>query len=144
VLENTAPIGMFPVTMEGPHGIQVSPRGDHFYVTTGHGTPFGYLWKYAAADDRLVGRVMLGDFPATAQVSPDGAWVYVVNFNLYGEMVPSSVSVVDAEAMVEVARLTTCVMPHGSRFNAARHRLSPESRRGCSDGRTDSEALEYN
>jgi WD40 repeat protein len=42
----------------------------------------------------------------------------VVNFNLHGDMVPSSVSVVATEAMVEIARLTTCTMPHGSRLNA--------------------------
>jgi hypothetical protein len=45
-------------------------------------------------------------FPATLQVSPDG--LYVVNFNLHGDMVPSSVSVVDADAMFEMARITTC------------------------------------
>jgi DNA-binding beta-propeller fold protein YncE len=56
-------------------------------------------------------------FPATLQVSPDGAFVYVVNFNLHGEMVPSSVSVVAADEMIEVARITTCKMPHGSRLN---------------------------
>ncbi|HET9010872.1 MAG TPA: hypothetical protein VFN38_03610, partial [Gemmatimonadaceae bacterium] len=45
------------------------------------------------------------------------AFVYVVTFNLYGEMVPSSMSVVTADEMVEVARVTTCTMPHGSRIN---------------------------
>ena len=115
-VERTFSIGINPVEPDGPHGIAVAPDGRYYYVTTGHGTPFGSLWKYAAEDDRLVGRVMLGDFPATLQVSPDGAWVYVVNFALYAEMGPSSVSVVDAEEMVEVARVRTCAMPHGSRF----------------------------
>jgi len=40
-----------------------------------------------------------------------------VNFNLYGDMVPSSVSVVATDEMVEVARIPTCIMPHGSRLN---------------------------
>jgi hypothetical protein len=62
---------------------------------------------------------VLGSFPATVQVSPDGWYAWVVNFNLHGEMVPSSVSVVETSAMVEVARITTCTMPHGSRLNAA-------------------------
>src|SRR6185436_18132323 len=43
---------------------------------------------------------------------------YVVNFNLHGDMVPSTVSVVATEPMLEVARITTCTMPHGSRLNA--------------------------
>jgi DNA-binding beta-propeller fold protein YncE len=51
-------------------------------------------------------------------VSPDGALAFVVNFNLHGEMVPSSVSVVSTDEMAEVARITTCAMPHGSRLNA--------------------------
>src|SRR6185436_18694800 len=42
---------------------------------------------------------------------------YVVNFNLHGDMVPSTVSVVATEPMLEVARITTCTMPHGSRLN---------------------------
>jgi DNA-binding beta-propeller fold protein YncE len=61
--------------------------------------------------------VELGNFPATVQVAPNGAYVFVANFNLYGDMVPSSVSVVYGDAMVEIARVPTCVMPHGSRLN---------------------------
>jgi DNA-binding beta-propeller fold protein YncE len=63
--------------------------------------------------------VELGNFPATLQVTPDGGFVYVVNFNLHGEMVPSSVSVVSTDPFIEVARIETCTMPHGSRLNAA-------------------------
>jgi DNA-binding beta-propeller fold protein YncE len=102
---------------DGPHGLAVSPDGQAYYVSTAHGVPNGQLWKYSTADDRLLGRVELGLFPASMQVSPDGHYVYVVNFNLHGEMVPSSVSVVATAEMLEVARLTTCTMPHGSRFN---------------------------
>ena len=110
--------GMMPADVDGPHGVAMSPDGKFYYVTTAHGTPFGFLWKYATANDSLAGRVMLGNFPATAQVTPDGAFVYVVNFNLHGEMVPSDMSVVSADEMVEIARITTCTMPHGSRINA--------------------------
>jgi DNA-binding beta-propeller fold protein YncE len=116
-VERTHMTGIKPSDVDGPHGVAVSPDGKFYYVTTAHGSPFGYLWKYAAHNDSLAGRVMLGNFPATAQVTPDGAFVYVVNFNLYGEMVPSSMSVVAADEMVEVARVKTCTMPHGSRIN---------------------------
>jgi DNA-binding beta-propeller fold protein YncE len=50
-------------------------------------------------------------------LSADGSLLWVVNFNLHGDMVPSSVSVVATEPMLEVARITTCAMPHGSRLN---------------------------
>ena len=110
-------VGMMPADADGPHGVAVAPDGRHWYATTAHGAPFGSLWKFAAGSDSLVARVMLGNFPATMQLSPDGAWVYVVNFNLHGPMVPSSVSIVAADQMVEVARVQTCTMPHGSRVN---------------------------
>src|SRR5438477_11328840 len=57
-------------------------------------------------------------FPATIDLSPDGEFLYVVNFNLHGDMVPSSVSVVATDDMTEIARIPTCAMPHGSRLNA--------------------------
>src|SRR6185503_4204488 len=44
-------------------------------------------------------------------------FAYVVNFNVHGEMVPSSVSIVGTDDMLEIARVETCTMPHGSRIN---------------------------
>lgn len=110
-------VGINRADPDGPHGVAVAPDGEHYFVTTGHGTPNGMLWKLRTADSRVVGRTELGLFPASLQVSPDGHYAYVVNFNLHGDMVPSSVSIVSTAEMVEVARLTTCTMPHGSRFN---------------------------
>jgi DNA-binding beta-propeller fold protein YncE len=117
-VEREHTVGILPTDPDGPHGVAVSPDGGHLFVSTGHGTPYGALWKYSTRGDRMEGRVELGLFPATLQVSPDGYLAYVVNFNLHGEMVPSSVSVVATDEMLEVARIPTCVMPHGSRLNA--------------------------
>jgi len=116
-VERTLGTGLMPTDVDGPHGVAVSPDKKFYYVSLGHGRPFGYVWKYAADDDKVVGRVQLGLFPATMDVSPDGEFVYAVNFNLHGDMVPSSVSIVAAGEMLEVARVQTCTMPHGSRFN---------------------------
>jgi DNA-binding beta-propeller fold protein YncE len=41
----------------------------------------------------------------------------VANANFHGEMAPSSISIVATDGMAEVARVTTCTMPHGSRLN---------------------------
>ena len=117
-VERERRIGLNPTELLGPHGVAIAPDGKYYYVTTAHGTPFGALWKYTTDRDSLVGKVDLGAFPATLQVSPDGAYVYVVNFNLYGDPVRSSVSVVYGDQMVEVTRIPTCIMPHGSRLNA--------------------------
>lgn len=122
-VEKVVAVGMSPVDPDGPHGVALSPDGEHYYVTTAHGLPGGILWKLRTADDQPVGRAVLGPFPATAQVSPDGFYVWVVNFNLHGDMATSSVSVVESGEMVEIARIPTCTMPHGSRLDAsgARH-----------------------
>jgi DNA-binding beta-propeller fold protein YncE len=117
-VEREMKISLNPTELAGPHGIAVSPDGRHYYVTTAHGFPSGSLWKFTTVGDSLRGRVQLGAFPATVDLSPNGAYAWVVNFNLHGDMVPSTVSVVYVDEMVEVARMSTCVMPHGSRLTA--------------------------
>jgi DNA-binding beta-propeller fold protein YncE len=121
-VEREQRIGTNPTELVGPHGLFVSPDGRWYYVSTAHGTPNGALWKFSTETGEQAGRVVLGRFPATVQVAPGGHYAWVVNFNLYGAMVPSSVSVVYTDDMVEVRRIPTCVMPHGSR-------LSPDGRR---------------
>jgi DNA-binding beta-propeller fold protein YncE len=117
-MERETRIGLNPTEPNGPHGLAVSPDGRHYYVTTAHGFPGGSLWKLTLQGDTVKGTVKLGAFPATLQISPDGAFAYAVNFNLHGDMVPSSVSVVYLDDMIEVSRIRTCTMPHGSRLTA--------------------------
>jgi DNA-binding beta-propeller fold protein YncE len=109
--------GDMPVDIDGPHGIVLSPDRQFYYVTLAHGRPFGSVWKYSTKNDARLGKASLGLFPATLDVSPDGNFLFVVNFNLHGDMVPSSVSVVSTQTMTEIARIQTCTMPHGSRLN---------------------------
>jgi DNA-binding beta-propeller fold protein YncE len=109
--------GDMPIDIDGPHGIAVAPDKRFYYVSLAHGRPFGSVWKYDANGDRVIGQTTLGLFPATMDISRDGDLLFVVNFNLHGDMVPSSVSVVATEPMLEVARIPTCSMPHGSRLN---------------------------
>lgn len=116
VVEKTVGVGESAVEMEGPHGLQISPDGKYLHMTTGHGSPDGKYWKFELGPDTLVGPgIHLGYFPASLDVTPDGLYAFVVNFNLHGEMVPSSVSVVYTPTNTEVARTQTCTMPHGSR-----------------------------
>ncbi len=118
-IDHQVDTGDMPVDIDGPHGIVVSPDRQFYYVSIAHGRPFGTIWKYSTRNDSVQGKATLGYFPATVDVTPDGNFLFVVNFNLHGDMVPSSVSVVSTETMTEVARLQTCTMPHGSRINAA-------------------------
>jgi DNA-binding beta-propeller fold protein YncE len=117
VVERTWEIGELPAEMEGPHGVQITADGRHMIVTTGHGFPDGKMWMYLLGPDTLVAPgVLLGNFPASLDVTPDGRYALNSNFNLHGDMVPSSISMVYTPTMTEVARIVTCTMPHGSRI----------------------------
>ncbi|TVP55940.1 MAG: YncE family protein [Gemmatimonadales bacterium] len=108
---------------EAPHGIAVDAGGGTVYLTTGHGLPSGKLWAIEAGSGRLLADpVDLGRFPASLDVSPDGGYVAVANFNLHGRMEPSNISVVRVDGMTEVGRIETCTMPHGSRVHPAGRR----------------------
>ena len=115
--EHETHIGLLPVDINGPHGIAVSPDKQFVYVSVGHGRPDGSAWKLKAGTEEVVKYTALGLFPATADISKDGEFLYVANANFHGDMVPSSISVVATGAMLEVKRITTCTMPHGSRLS---------------------------
>jgi DNA-binding beta-propeller fold protein YncE len=100
-VEKEIVIGEMDAEMEGPHGLVISADG-----------------KYVLGPDTLAGPgVLLGAFPASLDISPDGRYMMSANFNLHGDMVPSSQSVVFTPTLTEVARIVTCTMPHGSRFS---------------------------
>ncbi len=123
-----------PTDIDGPHGIAVSPDGSNWYVSIAHGLPFGRIQKFSTGSDRERGTAVVGLFPATMAVTPGGL-LFAVNFNLHGDPVPSSVSVVETGSMREVAKVTTCAMPHGSR-------LSPDARRHYSVCMMDDQLVE--
>ena len=116
-VESQMRTGLMPMDVNGPHGIAVSPEKQYFYVSEGHGRPEGSVWKYRAGTDNVIKYTSLGLFPATTDITPDGNFIYVANANFHGDMVPSSISVVATDQMIEVKRIPTCTMPHGSRIN---------------------------
>ena len=116
-IEHETRIGLMPMDINGPHGIAISPDKQYLYVSVGHGRPDGSVWKLKTGTDEVVRFAPLGLFPATTDISRDGAFIYIANANFHGDMVPSSISVVATDEMAEVKRITTCTMPHGSRLN---------------------------
>ena len=116
-IEKVIPVGVLPAEIEGPHGVYVDPDGLHWYLTLGHGFPFGSLWKYETGSDTAVGRIELGLFPSTVSVPPVGGLAFAVNSNFYGDPEPSTISIIDLASMIEIERTETCTMPHGSRFS---------------------------
>lgn len=112
----TVAVGTYPAEVEGPHGLNISPDGKYLYVSISHGKPYGAIHKLDALTGEWIDDVTVGMFPATMAVSPRTNLLYVVNFDLFGKMEPSSVSVVDTSSMTEVERIDTGIMPHGGRF----------------------------
>lgn len=136
VVERTLYVGELPAEMEGPHGLQISKDGKYLHMTTGHGFPDGKYWVYVLGPDTLMAPgILLGNFPASLDVSPDGRYMFSANFNLHGDMVPSSISAVYVPTMTEVKRIVTCTMPHGSR-------ISPDGTRQYSGCMMDDELVE--
>lgn len=111
------PVGMMKTEIEGPHGLTVDPTGEYWYLSLAHGNPYGSLLKYSTKTNKLVDKTLLGLFPASMDISELTGLLYCVNFNLHGEMKPSSVSVVDPESMTEIKKIQTGIMPHGSRLS---------------------------
>lgn len=116
-VEETITVGTMPTETEGAHGMTVSPDGQHWFVSIAHGKPYGRVVKYATGTNEKLGAAEVGMFPATMALSEATGLLYVVNFNLHGEMKPSTVSVVDPAAMIEVDEVETGPMPHGSRLS---------------------------
>ena len=115
--EKRIDVGFYPTEIEGPHGITVDPNGKFWYLTLAHGNPYGKIIKYSTKDNIAIDQTTLGLFPASMQVSKITGFIYCVNFNLHGDMKPSSVSVIDAETMTEITKIKTGSMPHGSRIS---------------------------
>lgn len=136
-VEKRIPVGVWPFEIEGPHGLAVGLDGKYWYLTMAHGRPNGHLYKYSTGDDVMIDRVELGLFPATMQISPATGLLYIVNFNLHGDHVPSTVSIVDPETMTEIEQVTTGIMPHGSR-------ISPDGRYHYSVAMMDGQLYEIN
>ena len=117
-VEKTIPVGELAAEMEGPHGLAISRDAKYLHLTTGHGFPDGKYWRYELGPDTVVGKgTLLGNFPASIDISPDGLYAIAANFNLHGDMVPSSHSVIFTPTETEVTRIITCTMPHGSRID---------------------------
>ena len=95
---------MKPTDPDGPHGVAVSPDGKHYYVSTGARDAVRPALEVHHRQRHA------GWAAVSWGISRDGLGVagrllaYVVNFNLHGDMVPSSVSVVATEEMEEVAQ----------------------------------------
>lgn len=113
----TISVGRIPATIEGPHGIGFDPDGRHWYVSMSHGFPFGTLHRYETETDKWLGDIEVGMYPSTLAVSSTTGFLYVANFDLHGPLETGTVSVIETEAMTEIARIKSGLRPHGARLS---------------------------
>ncbi|MGY8799296.1 MAG: hypothetical protein ACKVG4_11010 [Longimicrobiales bacterium] len=105
-----------PGERDEPHGIAVSPDGQHFYVTLSHGEPT--LWKYESEGLRLVGRVTLPTSGAArVRLSPDGEMAAVPDYWLSGGGVNSRVAFVNTRDLTIHASPEVCPAPHDASYS---------------------------
>jgi len=117
-VDRVVPVGIMPTDIDGPHNITVSPDQQSYYITVAHGTPFGSLWKMAAAGDSLLGRTQVELFPTTITLTPDGQFAFVANSDFHGDHPRVNVvTVVHTPTMNKITDIPTCDMPHGVKAN---------------------------
>ncbi len=123
-VDRVVPVGLMPTSIDGPHNIVVSPDGKSYYITVAHGTPYGSLWKMAAAGDSLLGRAQVELFPTTISLTPDGQFAFVANSDFHGDHPRMNVvSVVHTPTMNRITDIPACGMPHGVKANHAGTRV---------------------
>lgn len=118
VVDHVVPVGIMPADIDGPHNITVSADQRWYYVSIAHGTPYGSLWRFDAANDTVAGRAQLEYFPTTISVAPDGDFAFVANSDFHGDHPRvNSVSAVYTPDMAKITEIPACDMPHGVKVN---------------------------
>ena len=132
----TIPVGVVPLTENGPHHIAFDPREGTLFTPlsfppaaipagphAAHGSSqrAGTLVKRAASDFRLLGRVDVDANPGDLVLSPDGRRAFISHYDLRRaqanagdrEAQRSNLVVVDTRTMEVTHRIPVCVAAHG-------------------------------
>lgn len=134
------PVGTNPVELEGPHHAAMDPNGEYYYVgisnyvlgsgsgphgSHGSGSADGYVLKYRAADNVLVGSARVDPNPGDLTLTRDGKTIYVTHFDLLRirtagddpEKAKTRLGIIDAETMTRKAMIPLCPAAHGVRLS---------------------------
>lgn len=99
------------VENESPHGIQVSPDGQYFYVSM---IVTGDVFKYSASTGAFVGKTSLADPVALIRLNGDGSKLYVTtNFQVNNTGQNGSISVIRTSDMAQIGSIGVGISPHG-------------------------------
>ncbi len=110
-IQARTPIDPRPSESDEPHGVAVSPDGDHWYVTLAHGDPT--LSKYEREGDRLVGRGALGAAGAArVELNRDGTVAFVADYDRSMPGTDGEVVAIRTRDLEVQARNRICEGPH--------------------------------
>lgn len=99
------------VENESPHGVQVSPDGQFFYVSM---IVTGDVFKYSASTGAFIGKTSLADPVALIRLNHDGSKLYVTtNFQVNNTGQNGSLSVIRTSDMSKIDSIAVGISPHG-------------------------------
>jgi DNA-binding beta-propeller fold protein YncE len=133
------PVGLTPLELEGPHYALSDPTGEFYYINIsnyvpgtgggphgprGTGLANGYVLKYRASDNELVGTTEVDRSPGDIALSNDGTELYVSHYDFQKIIDVATVNgpqsdmdtrfmIIDTETMTVKAALTLCPGAHG-------------------------------
>ena len=133
---STEPVGVIPLTVNGPHHLAIDPALGALYTPLafpappiaagphaahGSSTRPGVLVKRSLTDFHLLGRADTEPNPGDIALSPDGSLAFVTHFDLVKMLNnrgnrPAQLSdlvVIDTASMTRVASLPLCIAAHG-------------------------------
>jgi YVTN family beta-propeller protein len=105
------PVDPRPSESDEPHGVTVSPDGEHWFVTLAHGE--ASLSKFERVGNRLVGRGLLGAAGAArVELSGDGTIAYVADYDRSMPGADGEVLAIRTHDLEVQARNRICEGPH--------------------------------
>ncbi|MEO8209562.1 MAG: beta-propeller fold lactonase family protein [bacterium] len=104
-----SPAPNFP-NIDAPHYITLSPDNQFFYVSL---IQEGYIEKYRVSDYLQVGRMQAGQSPAHIEISPDGNFGYVTNFESSGSVTTTRKFNTSTMTVTDVFSDQRMTGPHG-------------------------------
>jgi YVTN family beta-propeller protein len=104
-----SPTPLLP-NIDAPHYLKLSPDENYFYISL---IQEGYIEKYDANTFARVGRMAAGESPAHVEISPDGNFGYVTNFESSGTVTTTRKFNTSTMTVTDVFSAPQMTGPHG-------------------------------
>lgn len=104
------PVGGRSNQLDAPHYVYLSPDSRYFYVSL---IQEGYVEKYEVSNYTQVGRMQAGSSPAHIEISPDGMYGFVTNFESTGSVTTTTKFNTGTMTVTEIFSEVRMKGPHG-------------------------------